>query len=235
VYSLYPLLLLPLLLLLLLASSAVVREGQHRMPHSFLKYYTYNQQQHPPANPQMAPPQDFDTLRETYQKQGGQAPAETPTYKRRASSLPPNAPPRGTSAAAMGATHPSSTIANTENITIDPTASDTTVRSIDSRKSSSTISTTSTTFRSYCKVPPQVIDTAIATAALVDTSQSPFTQREAEEMIRIRHLHRRNPDPYFDVVGGSVGKGAECVARNSTISHPRACVTAFLRVIDELW
>jgi hypothetical protein len=122
---------------------------------------------------------------------------------------------------------------STNIITINSTASDTSVTSIDSRKSSSTISTTSTTFRSYCKVPQKVIETAIAAAALVDTSQSPFTQREAEEMIRIRHLHRRNPDPYFDV--GSVGKVAECVARNSTISHPQACVLAFLRVVDELW
>lgn len=202
------------------------------MPHSFLEYYTYHHRQQPPANPQMAPAHDLDKLRKTYQKQRGQARTETPTYKRHASSLPQNAPPRGTLAAAQ----PSSTSTfNTNSSTIDPTASDTILKIIDSRKSSSTISTTSTTFRSYCNVPRQVIETAIATAALVDTSQSPFTQREAEEMIRTRHLHRQNPDPYFDAIGGSVGKVAECVARNSTISHPRACVIAFLRMVDELW
>jgi len=209
------------------------------MPHSFPKYYTYHQRQHPQVNPQMAPAQDFNKprkLRGKLQQQRRQAPpGETSTYKGRASSLPQNAPPRGTSTSAQT---PITSTSNTNLSTIDLTASDTSVKSIDTRKSSSTVSTTSTTsttFRSYCKVPRPVIETAIATATLVDTSQSPFTQREAEEMIRIRHLHRWNPDLYFDAIGGSVGKVAECVARNSTISHPRACVIAFLRVVDELW
>lgn len=50
---------------------------------------------------------------------------------------------------------------------------------------------------------------------------------EAAEAGRLSHLKELKLD--------SVGKVAECVARYSTTSHPRACVTAFLRVVDELW
>jgi hypothetical protein len=172
--------------------------------------------------------QDIGKVRMVFRQQRREASMETPPYKRRASFLSRDTLPHGTSAAVQ---IPRTITFNINTSIINPSTTETNLRGIDSRQTNSTTSTTDTTFRSYCKVPKQVIKMAIDAAARVKTSQSPFTQREAEEMIRIHYLHRWNPNPYFDVIGGSV----ECMARNSTICHPRACVIAFLRVIDELW
>jgi len=180
----------------------------------------------------LAPTQYIGKVRMAFRQQQREASTETPPYKRRASSLSRDRLPHGTSTAIQT---PRTITFNTYPFIIDPSTGESIVRGIESRQSERTTSTTGTTFHSYCKVPKQIIKTAIDAAARVETSQSPFTQREAEEIIRIHHLHRWNPNTYFDVIGGSVGKVAECMARNSTICHPRACVIAFLKVIDEIW